>query len=115
MQGVSGNWACLQVVELRPRKRANFIIALLPWRGGSAPSTAEVEGLVPLERALSRIEIFTEGHLQVIGNAKPNDEGQERWYGPPYVGKVTSVWGWKATIWHAQDAADGGVSLTDPA
>ncbi|UWX96891.1 hypothetical protein N2K95_14840 [Arthrobacter zhaoxinii] len=101
-------------MELQPRKRKHFIVALLPWRGGSTPGTSDVAGLVPLERALSGIQIFTEGHLQVIGNAEPNDEGQERFYGPGYVGKVTSVWGWKATIWHAQDAADGGVSLTDP-
>ncbi|MCQ1946049.1 MULTISPECIES: hypothetical protein [unclassified Arthrobacter] len=115
VQGLSGNWACLQVVEVRPLKRKNFIVALLPWRGGSAPGTAEVAGLVPLERALTRIEIFTEGHLQVIGNAEPNDAGQERWYGPLYVGRTTSVWGWKATIRLAQDVADSGLSLADPA
>ena len=118
VQGLSGNWVCLQVVELEPRKRTDFIIALLPWRGGSAPGTAEVAGLVPLERALTRIEIFTEGHLQVTGNAEPNDEGQEPWYTDHYVDRETLVWGWKATIRLAQDAADGGAlsrSGTNPA
>ena len=114
VQGSSGNWACLQIVELRPRVRKTFIAALLPWRGSSPPSVDTVAGLVPLERALNRMDIFTEGHLQVIGNAKPNDEGQECWYDPGYVGKITVVWGWKAALRIARENADGLRYILDP-
>lgn len=114
MQGVSGNWACLQVLELEPRRRVNFISALLPWRGTSPPEPDALAGLVPLRRALTRIDIFTQGGLQVTGNIAPSDDGQERWYAPSYVGKVTRVWGWKRTILAAQELADSGLSI-DPA
>lgn len=106
VQSPSGAWACLQVVELKPRVRKNFIAALLPWTGSRAPEVDDVAGLAPLVRALTRIEIFTEGGLQVTGNAQPNDAGQERWYGPIYIGQISRVWGWKATIRIAREAAD---------
>ncbi|GAA3287400.1 hypothetical protein ACFFON_06005 [Arthrobacter citreus] len=115
VQGASGKWACLQVLELEPRVRATFIAALLPWRGDSSPSPDEVAGIVPLRRALTRIDIFTQGGLQVTGNVAPSDSGQERWHGPSYVGKTTRVWGWKRTILAAQEMADDGLSAQDPA
>ncbi|WAP50541.1 hypothetical protein OL239_10830 [Arthrobacter sp. ATA002] len=113
VQGFSGNWACLQVLELQPRKRVNFVAALLPWRGTSPPGPNAVAGLVPLRRALTRMDIFTQGGLQVTGNVAPSDSGQERWYGPSYVGKRTRVWGWKRTVLAAQEVADTGWPLAD--
>lgn len=106
VQSPSGAWACLQVVELKPRALKHFVVALLPWNGSTAPEADDVAGLVPLVRALTRLEIFTEGGLEVTGNVQPNDAGQERWYGPGYVGKTTRVWGWMATIRVAREAAD---------
>jgi hypothetical protein len=98
----SGTWSCLQVLELKPRARNHFVIGTLPWCGDRPPRPEDVLGLVPLERALTRIEIFTRGGLHVIGNAEPNDGDQERWHGPAYIGKSTRVWGWQAAIGRAQ-------------
>lgn len=96
------SWTCLQVLELGPRARKTFVVGLLPWRSTQPPSPSDVAGLAPLDRALTRIEIFTEGGLQVSGHAPPSDAGQERWHGPGYVGKRTRVLGWMAAIRHAQ-------------
>ena len=108
--GTAETWACLQVLELQPRTRVNFVVGLLPWRGLRPPTVGDVDGLVPMNRALTRIEIFTKGGLQVAGNVPPNDAGQERWYGPLYVGRTTSVWGWIATMRIARYAAANTLS-----
>ncbi len=105
VQAPTGEWTCLQVLELRPRARTSFIVGSLPWRGHERPAPEAIDDLIPFERALARIEIFTEGGLQVIGNVIPNDIGQERWHDPLYIGKSQIVRGWKATIRHAQEYA----------
>ena len=108
--GPGGTWACLQVLELEPRRRKSFVVGLLPWRGFRPPAAGDVDGLVPMTRALTRIEIFTEAGLQVTGNVPPNDAGQERFHGPSYVDKTTSVWGWIATVRTARYAAANELS-----
>ena len=109
VQGTTARWACLQVVELMPRKRTSFIVALLPWQGDGPPMADAVRGLPPIERASTRIEVFTEGGLQVVDTVEPADAGQEQWTGPSYVGKTTRVWGWTATIRLAGEYADTGL------
>lgn len=105
VQALTGEWACLQVVELRPRARTSFVVGALSWRGHEQPTPEVVQRLAPFERALARIEIFTEGGLQVIGNVAQHEIGQERWLGPSYIGKSQLVQGWKATIRLAQKYA----------
>ncbi|GAA1491969.1 hypothetical protein GCM10009627_03150 [Curtobacterium herbarum] len=95
-----------------PRKRTPLIVALLPWQGDGPPTADAVRGLPPIDRALTRIEVFTEGGLQVVDTVEPADAGQEQWTGPSYVGKSTLVWGWMATIRLAGEYADTGVFRT---
>ncbi len=106
VQGATGTWACLQVLELAPRKRKTFIAGLLDWRGDQPPSPDDVTSAAPLRRALTGIEVFTEGGLTVTGNVPPVDAGQEQWFGPSYIGKRTTVWGWKAAIDQVKRHAD---------
>ncbi|WIE81377.1 hypothetical protein [Curtobacterium sp. MCSS17_016] len=103
----TGSWACLQVVELAPRKRSYFIIGLLDWRGHHMPTADDVAIAAPLRRALTGVEVFTEGGLTVTGNVAPADAGQEKHLDPGYIGKRTSVWGWRAAINKAKRHADG--------
>lgn len=106
VQGGTGGWACLQALELLPRKRVQFIVGLLDWRGDHPPAPDDVVAAAPLRRALTGIELFTVGGLIVTGNATPADAGQERWQDPGYIGKRTLVWGWKAAIEQAKRHAD---------
>lgn len=106
VQGDAGGWACLQVLELAPRKRVSFVVGLLDWRGDHQPTPDDVAGASPLRRALTGTELFAEGGLTITGNSAPADAGQERWHGPGYIGKHTLVWGWKAAIGQAQRHAD---------
>lgn len=104
----SGWWACLQVVELEPRVRSSWIYGLLPWRGWHEPAVADVHGLPPLHRGLTRMEVFTEGRLSVTGCTPPSDDGQELFHGPSYVGKSQRVTGWAACVRLAQQYARTG-------
>lgn len=104
----SGWWGCLQVVELKPRARGHWIYGLLPWRGMAEPTLEDVRDRPPLHRALTRIEVFTEGGLQVTGCTPPADEGQEQFYGPAFIGKSTRVTGWQTCIRLAQQYARTG-------
>ncbi len=107
VQGDTAGWACLQVLELAPRARSYFIVGLLDWRGSLPPGPADVRAAAPLRRAMTRIEVFTEGGLEVVGNSAPADEGQERFFGPGYIGKRTQTWGWMAAVTRGKRQADG--------
>ena len=107
VQGSTGKWGCLQVVEIAARKRVFFIVGLLDWRGDSQPTPDDVVAAAPLQRALTGIELFTDGGLTVTGNSPPADAGQERHLGPSYIGKKTNVWGWRAATGYAERHADG--------
>ncbi|GAA3654562.1 hypothetical protein [Microbacterium marinilacus] len=104
----SGRWTCLQVIELKPRARASWVAALLPWRDTYEPTADDVRDLAPIHRTLTGIEVFVHGGLRAIGNTPPADAGQERFYGPAYIGKMTNVSGWKACIRLAQHYARTG-------
>jgi hypothetical protein len=108
VQGGSGRWSCLQVLELRLRARTAFVVGLLDWQGDASPTAETVAGVAPLVRALTRIEVFTEAGLTVVGSVPPRDAGQEAWFGPGYIGKRTLVWGWLATVRVAREYADTG-------
>ena len=92
VQGTTARWACLQVVELMPRKRTSFIVALLPWQGDGPPMADTVRGLPPIERASTRIEVFTEGGLQVVDTTAPR-RGASR---SPMVPSVSVRTAWQA-------------------
>ena len=109
VQGESGWWSCLQVLELQPRVRVDLVVGIVDWRADGPPTPETVSGVAPLERAATRIEVFTEGGLQVVGSVPPSDAGQEPWSGPAYIGKRTHVWGWMAAIRLARGYADTGV------
>lgn len=100
--GKDGKWTCLQVLELKPRARTEFVVGTLPWVGSVRPTGAAVEGLEPVARALTRIEIFTNGNLEVVDNVAPSVREQSTFYGHHGVGAVSKVWGWQAAIRNAQ-------------
>lgn len=67
-----GRWACLQVVELEREgvgSRSTLMVGPLPWSGAEPPTARDVEGLPVTEQGLTRIELFTEGGLQVVANS----------------------------------------------
>jgi hypothetical protein len=67
-----GRWACLQVVELKREgvgSRSTLMVGPLPWSGAAPPTDRDVEGLPVTEQGLTRIELFTEGGLQVVANS----------------------------------------------
>ena len=104
---LTGKWTCLQVLELEPRARTTFVVGRLPWVGSGRPTAEAVAGLAPLERALTRIEIFTHGQLEVVGNVEPSISDQPSFYGTYGVGTVSRVWGWQAAIRIAQSLDEG--------
>lgn len=96
----SGEWRCLQVTELRltgPGSLKYLMIGVLPWLDTQPPTVCDVEGLSVVVQALTRIEIFTEGGLEVIGHAPLLPHGLPA-RSETYVGKIDHVWGWKATL-----------------
>ncbi|NYE20017.1 hypothetical protein [Microbacterium immunditiarum] len=97
-----GKWTCLQVLELKPRARTELVVGPLPWVGSDPPTAAAVGGLEPVARALTRIEIFTRGKLEVVDNIAPSSSDVSTFYGDHGVGVVSKVWGWQAAIHNAQ-------------
>jgi hypothetical protein len=97
-----GKWTCLQVLELKPRARTELVVGPLPWVGSDRPTGETVEGLEPVARALTRIEIFTRGNLEVVDNVAPSVSNHSTLYGDHGVGAVSKVWGWRAAIRNAQ-------------
>jgi hypothetical protein len=101
-------WACLQVVDLErggPGSIKNFVAGVLPWRGAEPPTALAVAGLAAVEQGLTRTELFTEGGLQVTGNAPVLDVGLSSNFRDFGVGTVHDVWGWRAAVRKAQAAA----------
>lgn len=63
-------------------------------------------GLAVTEQALTRIELFTEGGLQVVANTQHVPTVYASNYRDFEVGTRHRVWGWKAAIRKATAAAD---------
>jgi hypothetical protein len=104
-----GVWACLQVVELKREgvgSRSTLILGPLPWSGAEPPTARDVEGLPVTEQGLTRIELFTEGGLQVVANSLGVPTAFASNYRDFAVGTPHHVWGWKTAIRKAIAAAD---------
>lgn len=100
-------WACLQVVDVQrrgPGARTSFVAGVLPWHGDTAPTRTDVAGLAATEHGLVRIELFTDGGLQVVDQADVAEAGLASNYRDVGVGTVHKVWGWKTAIRRAQAA-----------
>jgi hypothetical protein len=100
-------WACLQVVDLKRKgagARTSFVAGVLPWRGHAPPTRADVAGLAAIEQGLVRIELFTDGGLQVVGHAEVISTSLPSNFRDMQVGTVRTVWGWKTAIKRAQAA-----------
>ncbi len=104
----SGRWGCLQVVDLEPRARTSLWAGLLDWSGDEPPTAENTSGSHALDAPMTRIELFTDGGLQVLGNrpvtpaSAPSDRTDFR------VGAVHQVSGWQARIRAAVGRADQG-------
>lgn len=104
-----GRWACLQVVELKREgvgARSTLIVGPLPWSGAEPPTARDVESLPVTEQGLTRIELFTEGGLQVVANSPGVPTAFASNYRDFAVGTRHHVWGWKTAIRKAIAAAD---------
>lgn len=100
-------WACLQVVDLMRKgagARTSFVAGVLPWRGQAPPTRADVAGLAAIEQGLVRIELFTDGGLQVVDHAEVISTSLPSNFRDMQVGTVHNVWGWKTAIKRAQAA-----------
>jgi hypothetical protein len=101
-------WGCLQVIDLKrdgPGARTAFVAGVLPWRGEKPPTRQDVSGLVASEQGLVRIELFTEGGLQVVDAAEVLATGLPSNFRDFSVGTTHKVWGWRSAIRKAQEAS----------
>jgi len=103
-----GSWACLQIVEVKREgvgARSTFIAGTLPWGGSEPPAEEDVRGLAVTEQALTRIELFTDGGLQVVANSRVEPTTFASNYRDFEVGTKHRTWGWRAAIERARAAA----------
>ena len=101
-------WACLQVIDLKrggPNSLKDLVVGALPWRGAEPPTAVTVTGLAAVAQGLTGTELFTEGGLQVTGNASVVDVGLSSNFRDFGVGAVTQAWGWRTAVRKAQAAA----------
>jgi hypothetical protein len=107
----SSGWACIQVRDLRAAgvgSRSCFIAGVLSWRGDDRPTPQDVAGLVAVEQGLARVELFTEGGLEVVANApvtalSPSASGNT--FSGSHPGLKYRVWGWMALVRIAQETS----------
>lgn len=93
-----GRWGCLQVTDLEPKKRTILWAGVLDWSGIDPPNSASTAGCAILDNKVTRIELFTQGGLQVYGNREVIENGQRSKRGVGDVGTVHSVSGWKSRL-----------------
>lgn len=101
-------WACLQVIDVRRSgagARTTFVAGVLPWRGEEPPTRQAVSGLAVSEHALVPIEIFSEGHLQVVDEGAALATGLPSNFEDLDVGTRHRVWGWRTAIERARNAS----------
>ena len=96
-----GRWACLQVVEVRPNSRTTFYVALLDWRGHEPPTVEAVSGAKVIKVAMTRIDLFTEGLLEITAVGSRVDQKARAEIHDNSVGSHHRVWGWRAAIQNA--------------
>ena len=103
-----GSWAVLQVSSLRTGlgSGSSFGVGVLPWRGPSPPTAADIEEIEFIEHGLTRIEIFREGGAVVVDTA-PLARGPQSNLTDMNVGTVHKVWGWRTAMDRARSAGSG--------
>lgn len=96
-----GRWGCLQVTDLTRRgtgSRTTLVVGVLPWVGEQPPTSQEVSGVSVTEQALTGIEIFTQGGLEVVDTTSVAPHRLPSPYREYAVGTTHHVWGWRTTI-----------------
>ena len=104
--GVEGDWAVLQVSALRrsgPGAQTTLGVGVLPWRGDRPPTAEAVKGLRFTEHAMTAIEIFTEGGVEVVGTGALAEGVQSNLH-EMSVGVSHKVWGWRTALDRARSA-----------
>jgi len=100
----SGRWGCLQVTDLEPGSRTSLYAGVLDWSGEQPPDAENTAGARTLDSALTRMEMFSEGGLQVFDNRPVVGVRSNRTEFA--IGTVHRVKGWKAAIDAAEARAD---------
>ena len=103
-----GTWGCLLVINLRlsgPGARTSLWVSPLSWHGVTQPTAERVEGAAQGEQAMTRMELFHQGGLEVTGH--DSSTRPRRLAGPDdlTVGASHLVWGWRSAIRHGVEAA----------
>lgn len=93
-----GRWGCLQVTDLEPGKRTILWAGVLDWSGTEAPNSESTDGCPILDNKMTRVELFTQGGLQVFDNRVVIEHGQRSNRGAGDVGTVHAVSGWKSRL-----------------
>jgi len=100
----TGRWGCLQVTDIESGSRKFLYVGLLDWSGERPPTAENTASAKTLDSALSRMEMFSEGGLQVFDNRPVIGVQSNRTEFA--VGTVHRVKGWKAAIGAAEARAD---------
>jgi hypothetical protein len=95
-----GDVGILQVRDLKrsgTASRSAFIAGVVDWRGIRTPAPADLRGCRVLVQGLVRIEVFTEGGAQIVGNAADTAavDRLTSAFRDHSVGTITYTWGWK--------------------
>ena len=94
-------WGCLQVadvLESGPGSRSDFIAAVVAYDGLASPTAETVLGRPILQQGLTRVEMFTEGGLEVVGNCAVTPNPYPSNFRDFGVGVKHQVWGWRAAM-----------------
>lgn len=78
---------------------------VLPWRGQDPPTRGDVAGIGAIEHGLVRVEVFTQGGLEVVDHSEIAVTSLPSNFRDMQVGATHKVWGWKTAIRRAQTAS----------
>lgn len=104
----SDAWTCLVVVELRRSgagARTTLIAGTVDWYGTNEQAAADISELPIVEQGLTRIELFTQDGVRVVGNIGPVSTPFDSNYRDYHIGAVHQVWGWKSALQRARRRA----------
>jgi hypothetical protein len=95
-----GGLGVLQVRHLQrkgPGARTAFVAGVVEWRGDESPAPLDLHGRRVLAHGLTRVEVFTEGGAEIVGNAPGTVPvgGLTSAFRDFAVGTGTQNWGWK--------------------
>ena len=103
-----GWWACLQVTDLLAEgagSASSLMVSPLAWRGSKPPTAEAVMGIPPTAQGMTHVALFVEGGLEVTGWSPVLVSPEGAGFGEFGVGARHQVWGWRAAIRRAQEAA----------